>query len=199
MLVRYLGQKCYHHPLFFPSSLSVFYDWFWQAFFMIRGMQNCTSAKKSWVHPLNEPLNYETVRRSLLHYSLSEKSEGSEKAIKKGYYFYLLLSSSAILSSSSKESALPLQRLYLLLCFLLKVFKENWHETMVVRKILLNKQMSNFKSNRKNWWIWICNIKSYEALFKNVKWICVLVHKLNSTLGAPAVIIAITAKFSYFT
>ena len=129
MLVRYLGQKCYHHPLFFPSSLSVFYDWFWQAFFMIRGMQNCTSAKKSWVHPLNEPLNYETVRRSLLHYhyfSLSEKSEGSEKAIKKGYYFYLLLSSSAILSSSSKESALPLQRLYLLLCFLKKIGMKQW-------------------------------------------------------------------------
>ena len=63
MFVRYyLGQKCYH-PLFFLSSLSVFYDWFWQAFFMIRGMQNCTSAKKSWVHPLNEPLNYETVQR----------------------------------------------------------------------------------------------------------------------------------------
>ena len=49
---------------------------------------------------------------ALLHcdyFSLSEKSEGSEKAIKKGYYFYLLLSSSAILSRS-KKSALPLHR-----------------------------------------------------------------------------------------
>ena len=94
---------------------------------MIRGMQNCTSAKKSWVHPLNEPLNYETVCAAMpLHYSLSEKSEGSEKAIKKGYYFYLLLSSSAILSSSSKESALPLQRLYLLLCFFKKIGMKQW-------------------------------------------------------------------------
>ena len=192
--MRYLGQKRYHHPLFYPSSLSVFYDWFWQAFFMIQGMQNCTSAKKSWVHPLNEPLNYETVRRCRCTTLFLKKVRAQRKQSKKDTiftYFWVLLQFLVVVA----------KKVHCLFkdCICCCAFSRKLAWNNGSRKISLNKQMSNFKSNSKNCWIWHHNSKSYEALFKNVKWICVLVHKLNSTLCAPAVIIAITAKFSYFT